>query len=111
MVKAVVYKVSTGTSDSSAFSLALSMMGGRLGLSIGGPLAAGNSISLSTGSIDAVFSIFKGDFRFKVVSTPTIRVKSGQRAQLMVGQEVPTIVAITYPQGGASPVQSIEYRS
>ncbi|MEC5159124.1 type II secretion system protein GspD [Janthinobacterium sp. CG_S6] len=111
MVKAVVYEVATGTSDSSAFSLALSMMGGRVGVSIGGPLAPGNSITLNTGSIDAVFSLFKGDSRFKVVSTPTVRVKSGQRAQLMVGQEVPTIGAISYPQGGAAPVQSIEYRA
>lgn len=51
------------------------------------------------------------DSRFKAVSTPRIRVKSGQQAKLVVGQDVPTLGAVTIPQGGAQAVQSIEYRS
>lgn len=111
VVKAIVYEVTTGRSDASAFSLALSLLGGRLGVSVGGADTLSNALTIRTGSIDAVLSAFKGDTRFKAVSTPTLRVKSGQRAQLMVGQEVPTISSIAYPQGSTSPVQSVEYRS
>lgn len=112
MVKAIVYEVTTGASDGSAFSLALSVLGGRLGVSVGssvGPLD--NALSIKTGSIDAVISAFQGDSRFKAISTPSLRVKSGSRAELMVGQEVPTLGSVSYVQGSTVPVQSVEYRS
>lgn len=112
LVKAIVYEVTTGASDGSAFSLALSLLGGRLGVSVGssvGPLD--NALSIKTGSIDAVISAFQGDSRFKAVSTPSLRVKSGSRAELMVGQEVPTLGSVSYQQGSSVPVQSVEYRS
>ncbi|WP_166889606.1 type II secretory pathway protein [Massilia sp. CCM 8734] len=111
MVKAVVYEVTTGQTEGSAFSLALSVLGGRLGLSISNGAQLENSVRISTGSIDAVLSAFKGDSRFKAVSTPSLRVVSGQRAQLQVGQEVPTLGSVTFAQGSSVPVQSVEYRS
>jgi general secretion pathway protein D len=111
VVKAIVYEVTTGRNESSAFSLALSLLGGRFGVSVSSGETLANALTIKTGSIDAVLSAFKGDSRFKAVSTPTLRVKSGQRAQLMVGQDVPTLSSVAYPQGGNVPVQSVEYRS
>jgi general secretion pathway protein D len=111
VVKAIVYEVTTGRSKESAFSLALSILGGRLGVSVGGAETLANALTIRSRSIEAVLSAFEGDTRFKAVSTPTIRVKSGQRAQLMVGQDVPTIGSVSYPQGSNVPVQSVEYRS
>lgn len=111
MVKAVVYEVTTGLSEGSAFSLALSVLGGRLGLSINNGGELENAVRISTGSIDAVLSAFQGDSRFKAVSTPSLRVVSGHRAQLQVGQEVPTLGSVSYAQGSSVPVQSVEYRS
>ncbi|PLY44078.1 type II secretory pathway protein [Janthinobacterium sp. ROICE36] len=111
MVKAVVYEVTTGQSEVSAFSLALSVLGGRLGVSINKGSEAENAIRVSTGSIDAVLSAFRGDSRFKAVSTPSLRVVSGHRAQLQVGQEVPTLGSVSYAQGSSAPIQSVEYRS
>lgn len=111
VVKAIVYEVTTGRSDGSAFSLALSLLGGRFGVSVGSTQSLTNALTIKTGSVDAVISAFNGDSRFKAVSTPTLRVKSGQRAQLMVGQDVPTLSSVAYPQGSNVPVQSIEYRS
>lgn len=111
VVKAIVYEVTTGRSDASAFSLALSILGGRVGVSVGGSEALSNALSIKTGSIDAVLSAFEGDSRFRAVSTPSLRVKSGQRAQLMVGQDVPTLGSVAYAQGSNVPVQSVEYRS
>lgn len=111
VVKAIVYEVTTGRSEASAFSLAMSVLGGRLGLSVGPPRALQDALTIRTGSIDAAISAFKGDNRFKAVSTPSLRVKSGQRAQLMVGQDVPTLGSVSYIQGGTTPIQSVEYRS
>lgn len=111
LVKAVVYEVSTGKSDGTAFSLALSLLRGKLGLVLGAKDALANSVSLKTASIDAAFSAFSGDSRFKAVSTPHLRVKSGQQARLMVGQDVPTLGAVSYPQSGGAAVQAVEYRS
>jgi general secretion pathway protein D len=111
VVKAIVYEVTTGRSKESAFSLALSILGGRLGVSIGGAETLANALTIRSRSIEAVLSAFEGDTRFKAVSTPTIRVKSGQRAQLMVGQDVPTLGSVSYSQGSNAAVQSVEYRS
>lgn len=111
VVKAIVYEVTTGRSDASAFALAVSVLGGRLGVSVGASEALSNALTIKTGSVQAALSALQGDSRFKAVSTPTLRVKSGQRAQLMVGQDVPTLASVSYPQGSAVPVQSVEYRS
>lgn len=111
VVKAIVYEVTSVRSEGSAFSLALSLLGGRLGVSVGSGPQLENSLRITSGSVDAVLSAFRGDSRFKVVSTPTLRVLSGQRAQLQVGQEVPTLGAVTFSQGSGAPVQSVEYRS
>lgn len=110
-VSAVVYEVSTGRNDGTAFSLALNLLGGKLGLSVGGATSFANAVTFKNSSIDAALSVLSGDSRFKALSTPRLRVKSGSQARLMVGQDVPTISALTYPQGGGSPIQSIEYRS
>lgn len=111
VIKAVVYEVSTGQSDGSAFSLALNLLGNKLGIRIGESSGQANALTLKTASIDAAFSAFSGDSRFKAVSTPRLRVKSGAQARLSVGQDVPTLGAVTFPQGGVQPVQSVEYRS
>lgn len=112
VVKAIVYEVNTGTTEGSAFSLALNLLGSKLGISMGGDATtSGNAVTLKTGSIDLAFSALAGDSRFKVVSTPHVRVKSGIQARLTVGQEVPTLGAVTYSQGSGQAVQSVEYRS
>lgn len=110
VVNAVVYEVTTGTSDGSAFGLALNVLGGRLGLTIGGATTLANSVSIKSASIDSAFSALSGDTRFKVISTPSLRVKSGAQARLTVGQDVPTLGAVTYSQSAGQPVQSVEYR-
>jgi type II secretory pathway component GspD/PulD (secretin) len=111
IIRAVVYEVTTGQSQGSAFSLAASLLGGKLGVSIGSGPGLANAISFRSASIDAVVSALSADSRFKAVSTPRVRVKSGQQAQLVVGQDVPTLGAVTVPQQGGQSVQSVEYRS
>lgn len=111
IVKLVVYEVTTGRTEGSAFGLALNLLSGRFGLSIGNTHSLANSVSFKSTSIDTALSALSGDTRFKAISTPRLRVKSGAQARLAVGQDVPTLGAITYPQNGGQPIQSVEYRS
>lgn len=111
VVKMVVYEVTTAKTEGSAFGLALNVLGGRLGLNIGNVNSLANSIAIKSANIDVALSALSGDSRFKTMSTPTLRVKSGAHARLTVGQDVPTLGAVSFPQTGGQPVQSVEYRS
>lgn len=108
LVKGMVYEVTTGEKEGSAFSLALSVMSGKLGINIGrsGP---GDSISFKNASIDAVFSALSTDSRFKSVSNPSLRVKSGSIARFSVGSDVPVLGAVQFDKNG-NPIQSVEYK-
>ncbi len=110
-VRAVLFEVSTGREDASGFSLALSLLGGKLGVSVGSSPSQANAVTFKSGTIDAAFGLLASDSRFKTLSSPRLRVKSGTSARLMVGQDVPTLGSVSYPQGGGAPVQSVEYRS
>ncbi|MRW91034.1 hypothetical protein GJ699_13645 [Duganella sp. FT80W] len=109
MVRGVVYEVQTGNQQGSAFSLAASLLSSKLSLNLA-TTTLDNSLKLSVGNADAVFSALSSDSRFKVVTQPSLRVRSGQQAHFSVGQDVPVLGAVTYQQNGV-PVQSVEYRS
>lgn len=111
LVRGVVYEVSASDKAGSAFSLALSLLGGHVSAALNGGSALANSVRLQNVSLDAVFSVLSADSRFKVVSSPSLRVRSGGAGRISVGQDVPVLGAVTYPGNGSSPVQSIEYRS
>ncbi|WP_321875626.1 type II secretion system protein GspD [Burkholderia cenocepacia] len=116
LVRGVVYEVTTGNKEGSAFNLVLSLLGNKLSLGVGGAVATavapGESfLRFKSASIDAVYSALSSDSRFKVVTNPRLRIQSGKSAHLTVGQEVPTLGAVSYPQGGGTPVQSVTYRS
>ncbi len=109
MLRSAVYEVQTGDRDGSAFSLAASLLKGKVSVNLAGnPLD--NSVSFSTGDFNAVLSALSSDSRFKVVSQPSLRVRSGKEATINVGAEVPVLGSVSYPQGGQS-VQSVEYRN
>lgn len=109
--KAVVFEVSTGETDSSAFELAINLLNGKLGLAISGTSALANSISIKSSSFNSALSALSGDTRFKAISTPQVRIKSGSQARFTVGQDVPTLGAINYAANSSQPFQSIEYKS
>lgn len=111
-VRAVLYEVQTGESSASAFSLAMNVLGGKLGLSLGSPAVGGaNAVNISTANFDLVLSALSSDSRFVVRSSPTLSVKSGRSARLTVGDDVPVLGAVSYSGVGGAPVQSVEYRS
>lgn len=112
MVRGVLYEVQTTNSDGSAFSLALNLLGGKLGVGVGNAVnPIGNFLRFGNRSIDAVLSSLSTDSRFTVKSTPTLRVVSGGTGRFTVGQDVPVLGAVTFAGTGSAPVRSVEYRS
>jgi general secretion pathway protein D len=111
MVRAVLYEVASSEKSGSAFSLALNLLAGRLSVSMGSSGPSDSFVRFKSTSIDAVLSALAADNRFKVVSRPSLRVRSGAIGRFTVGQDVPVLGAITYPGNGQPSVQSVEYRS
>lgn len=107
LVKAVVFEVATSRADKSAISLAMSILNGRVQL---GNASAGDfSALVKLSSLSAVVDMLSTDSRFKVVSAPTLRVKSGDKARITVGTQTPVLGAASTDRNG-NLVQSVEYR-
>ncbi|CUA99484.1 type II secretion system protein GspD [Comamonas thiooxydans] len=112
LVRGLVYEVSRTDKSGSAFGLLANLLGGKLNLGIGSAVGnLGNFIQLKNTALDAVYSMLETDSRFKVISSPSLRIQSGTRGVFSVGQEVPVLGALSFPQGAGQAVQSVEYRS
>jgi len=109
IVKAYVFEVGSSAADGSAVSLAINLLGGRLTASTGTG-ALSSAVAVHVAGIDAAYSILQSDSRFKVVSAPTLRIRSGEHGKLSVGSDVPVLGAVSLSSTG-QPVQSVEYRS
>jgi hypothetical protein len=109
VVKGYVYEVGKNDSDGAALDVLLSVLSGRLNVSVSST-SLGNALRVKTANIDAVASMLSTDGRFKVVTSPFTRVRSGGTARFVVGSDVPVLGAIITNQGGQSS-QSVEYRS
>lgn len=110
-VRAVAYEVATTRDQGSAFQLAINVLSGKLSMSLGAAGVLGNAVRFSNNTIDAVFSALAEDSRFHVINSPNLRIASGQAGRLVVGQKVPVLGAVSYPQGSGQAVQSVEYQS
>jgi general secretion pathway protein D len=110
-VRGVVYEVSNSDKSGSAFGLLASVLGGKLKLGVGSMASLGNFVQLKQASLDVIYSALSTDNRFKVLSSPSLRIRSGAKGRFSVGQDVPVLGALSYPQGSGQAVQSVEYRS
>ncbi len=109
VIRATVFEVQTTKKDSSAVQLALSILGGKLTVAAG---AVGNAtVSFKSGGFAAAVELLASDSRFKLVSSPSLRVLSGQSARVSVGSDVPVLGAVTVPGPGVAPIQSVTYQS
>lgn len=114
MVKAVIYEVQTNRKEGSAIDLAMAILGKHVGLSITGGADSSKGLFVkwetSALNVDGVFSALTSDDRFKVVSSPRIRVRSGSSAHFAVGDETPILGSISYDADN-NPIQSVSYKS
>lgn len=108
-VIAYVFEVSTDERNGSGLQLAAKLLNSHFTISTGNRQGYGNFIQFSTGSLDALYELFRTDSHFSLVSSPSLRVASGQQSSFSVGASVPTIGAVSYQDG--TPVQSVEYRN
>jgi general secretion pathway protein D len=111
-VRGVVCEVSNIDHKGSAFGLLANVLSGRLNIGLGSTLATmGNVLQIKHAGLDAIYSALANDSRFKVLSSPSLRIQSGARGMFSVGQDVPVLGALSFPQGNCQAVQSVEYRS
>lgn len=99
-IKAVIFEVGSTKKDGSSIGLAFNILGGKLGLSLGALTAIGDSASIKSASFNAIFSVLSSDSRFRVLSSPSIRVKSGSHGIITVGADVPILSSVTYDAAG-----------
>ena len=110
VVTGYVFEVQTEEKEGSGINLLAKLLSGKLGINIGVKQNYENFITVNAGNLDAMIELFRTDNRFHVVSSPTIRVKSGAKGNFSVGSDVPILGSVTYDRDGR-PVQSIDYRS
>lgn len=101
VIKAYMYEVGNTDSDASALGLVMSVLGGKLQAGIAG-VALGDFLRLKTTSIDLVASALKSDGRFKIVTAPYQRVRSGKTARFVSGSQVSVLGAIMTNQNGST---------
>lgn len=107
-----VYEVQTSERYGNGLQLAADLLSSKLNIQIGGSGQSAtdqNFLKFSSGSLTALAQLFNSDSRFRVVSSPSLRVSSGAQAEFSVGDDVPTLGNVSY--NGNSSVQSVVYRS
>lgn len=109
VVSAYVFEVQTAERNGSGLALAAKLVSGKFNVGMGTESGFDNFIRFKTGSLDALYELFRTDSRFHVVSSPRLRVSNGAQASFSVGSEVPVLGQVSYSDN--KPIQSIEYRS
>lgn len=109
IVAAYVFEVQTSERNGSGLALAAKLLSGKLNIQVGASGGFDNFIRVNTGSLDALYELFRTDSRFHVISSPRLRVRNGASATFSVGSDVPVLGQVSYSDD--KPVQSIEYRS
>ncbi|MFC0512551.1 MULTISPECIES: type II secretion system protein GspD [Asaia] len=109
LVKASVFEVHSDLNDNSTFQTVLAVLGSDFKLSADWSQSA---LTLKNTAIESVVRSLSSDNRFRVVTAPSLRARSGQPASFNVGQQVPVIGSVSYAGNGSSstPVQSVEYK-
>jgi len=109
LVSAFVFEVQTNEKNGSGLVVASKLLNERFSIGIGAKQGYSNFIQFNGPSFDALYELFRTDNRFSLVSSPRLRVVSGQESAFSVGASVPTVGSLTYENG--TPVQSIVYRN
>lgn len=112
-IQALVYEVSSTNNESNAIQAVLKTIG-KLGInmSVGASRGAGQIFEVSTKDLNILMNIFNGDNQFKVITSPSLFIRSGQKGKFSVGTDTPVLSGIKYPDNGSTgtPVQSVDYK-
>lgn len=109
VITGYVFEVQAKETEGSGINLIAKLLSNKLGIHIGVKQNFENFITLNIGNVDAMIELFNTDSRFTVISSPTLRVRSGKKGSFSVGADVPTLSNVTYENGRS--IQSVQYRS
>lgn len=109
-IRAALVEYSDSENKERSFNLALSALGGRLGVALNAGAKLANALTISGTTLKAALSAIDGDNRFRYVTEPQLRVMDGETAKLIVGSEVPTRGTATLDKNG-NPVSTVDYRT
>ncbi len=107
-VTGYIYEVQSGESEGSGLTLVAKLLSQKFSVNIGSQMSLGNSFTFTSGSLNAIYELFRTDNRFTVISSPNLMVSSGRNASFSSGEQVPVLGSVTYNDGVA--VQSVTYR-
>lgn len=108
VVRGKIFEVTTKKTEASSLSIVADVFK-KAGLAVSNGAKLVNYLSFKDKRVNAYWSALNGDDRFKLLSEPSLRIKSNTTASLTVGNDVPTLGSVTYQDG--QPVQSVTYRS
>lgn len=107
-IRAVLMEVNTDGRDTSGVQLTASLLGDKLGMSLGGaPGNGANTITFKAGNFGVAFGAFTGDSRFKTIARPHLITQHAQTADLTAGTQFPII---TTTMDGTRRVDTPEYK-
>lgn len=111
MLRAVIYEVATTNNEGSAMQILANMARGNrlVGVSLGSTLAGASTLTIGAGGFNAIISALDTDSRFKSLSRPSLRVKTGGMAKFSVGSQVPILGSVSQDRNGNA-VQAVDYR-
>jgi type II secretory pathway component GspD/PulD (secretin) len=107
-VQAIVLEVSDGSRVGFGVSFVLDALKSGVGVRVDGG-REGNELTFRSGSFDAVMSAVSGSSNVRVVSSPRLRGRSGEKLRLQVGADVPTLGAVVENASGSTQ-QTVQYR-
>ncbi|WP_027794584.1 type II secretion system protein GspD [Paraburkholderia acidipaludis] len=110
VVRGWVYEVSDTQGTNSAFQIAGKLLSGVLNVSNGSTDVDPNALTFGASYLKLAISALSSDSRFHEVSDPNVRVLSGEKVELNVGSQVPTLGAVSYQGASGTPVQSVDYQ-
>lgn len=109
-VQAAVLEVGNSDTESNAITQITNLLNGSIQITTGSELAGNpGSIKLKFGNFEAALKELSQNSNFKIISSPTLQIKSGEQGSFNAGQEVPTLGSTSFQNGTA--IQSIDYRS
>lgn len=80
-IMAYVFEVQTQEKNGSGMALAANLLSNRFKLGVGTASGYSNFLQFSGGSLDVLYELFSQDSRFNVVSSPHLRVSSGNQGR------------------------------
>lgn len=108
-VRGAIIEYTENSSESRGFGLAIDALKSSISASAGAITPAGNFLKIEKSSVSAVLTAISGDSRFSLVSAPSLRIRTGQKGHIQIGDSTPTLSSTT-TSGSGTVTQSVDYR-